>query len=159
MNENGNQNGNENLSDTEPDLNVRDTEEFDDPRRPLIRALRFGAYALIALTVISLMAWGNARDLPGIWGVLMGAAIGGGFVLATALTVLATSHSTPTATMAVVLGGWLLKMVVIILLLLWLRTMSFYDTTAFGVTTIAALVVALAAETFGIISTRVSYVS
>ena len=89
----------------------------------------------------------------------MGAAIGGGFVLATALTVLATSNSTPTATMAVVLGGWLLKMVVIILLLLWLRTMDFYDATAFGVTTIAALVVALAAETFGIISTRVSYVS
>lgn len=147
------------MSESEPDLAVQDTEEFDDPRRPLIRALRFGAYALLALTVISLMAWGNARDLPGIWGALMGAAIGGGFVLATALTVLATSRSTPTATMAVVLGGWLIKMVVLILLLLWLRSFDFYDTAAFGVTTIAALVVALAAETYGVISSRVSYIS
>ena len=143
----------------EPDLSVRDVSDVDDPRRPLIRALRFGAYALIALTVISLMAWGGTRDVPGIWGALMGAAIGGGFVLATALTVLATSNSTPTATMAVVLGGWLIKMVVLILLLLWLRGYDFYDPTAFGVTTIAALVVALAAETYGVISSRVSYIS
>lgn len=36
-------------------------------------------------------------------GVLMGVAIGGGLVLATAATVLATSNSTPSMTMAVVL--------------------------------------------------------
>lgn len=143
----------------EPDLTVRDTSDVHDPRWPLVRALRFGAYALVALTVISLMAWGGTRDVSGIWGSLMGAAIGGGFVLATALTVLATSNSTPTATMAVVLGGWLIKMVVLILLLMWLRSYDFYDPAAFGVTTIAALVVALAAETYGVVSSRVSYVS
>lgn len=143
----------------EPDLTVRDTSDVDDPRRPLVRALRFGAYALATLTVISLIAWGGTRDVSGIWGSLMGAAIGGSFVLATALTVLATSNSTPTATMAVVLGGWLIKVVVLILLLLWLRSYDFYDPTAFGVTTIAALVVALVAETYGVISSRVTYAS
>lgn len=142
-----------------PDLSVRDTAEFDDPRRPLVRALQVGGWALVAVTVVSLMVWGATRDLPGIWGALMGAAIGGGFVLATALTVLATSNSSPTATMAVVLGGWLVKMVVIVLLLLWLRTLDFYDPTAFGVTTIAALVVALGAETWGVITSRTAYVS
>ncbi|MCP1387315.1 hypothetical protein M5J20_03810 [Corynebacterium sp. TA-R-1] len=142
----------------QPDLTVRDTAEFEDHRRPLQRALKFGGWALVALTIISLMAWGATRDLPGIYGVLMGVGIGGGFVLATALTVLATSNSSPTATMAVVLGGWLVKMVVLVLLLLWLKGFDFYDGTAFGVTTIAALVVALAAETWGVITSRTAYV-
>lgn len=142
---------------TTPDLVVRDTAEFEDHRRPLVRALKAGGWALVVLTIVSLMGWGATRDLPGIWGVLMGVAIGGGFVLATALTVLATSNSSPTATMAVVLGGWLVKMVVIILLLLWIRGFDFYDQTAFGVTTIAALVVALAAEAWGTLTSRTTY--
>ena len=61
--------------------------------------------------------------------------------------------------MAVVLGGWLVKMVVLILLFVWLRNFNFYDSTAFGVTTLAALVVALAAEAWGVITTRTSYLS
>ena len=60
--------------------------------------------------------------------------------------------------MAVVLGGWLLKMVVLILVLLFIRELTFYNHLAFGVTTIAALVIVLAAEAWGVITTRVSYV-
>ena len=99
-----------------PNLEVRDTDEFTDQRLPIIRALKIAGGALAALTLVSLMAWGATRELPGIWGVLMGVAIGGGFVLATAVSVLATSNSSPSMTMAVVLGGWLVKMVVLILL-------------------------------------------
>ena len=67
------------------DLNVRDASEYTDQRRPIIRALKVAGGALVALTLISLMAWGATRDLPGIWAVLLGVAIGGGFVLATCL--------------------------------------------------------------------------
>lgn len=139
-------------------LNVEDVSDIDDPRRPLTRALCLGAWALVALTVLSLMAWGGVYGLQGIWGVLMGAAVGGGFVLLTALSVLATSGTSPTNTMAVVLGGWLLKMIVLILVLLFIRELTFYNHLAFGVTTIAALVIVLAAEAWGVITTRVSYV-
>lgn len=143
----------------EPDLTVRDTAEFEDQRRPLVRALKAGAWALVVLTVISLMAWGATRDLPGIWGVLLGVAIGGGFVLATAVGVLATSNTSITTTAAVIFGGWLIKIVVVMLLLLWLRGFDFYDTAAFGVTTIAALVVALMAEAWGVLTARTAYVN
>ena len=112
---------------------------------------------MLALTVVSLIGWGAARDLPGIFGVLLGVGIGGGFVLATAASVLATAKSSPTTTMAVVLGGWLVKMAVVVVLLLWLRGYDFYDHTAFGVTTIAALVVAVAAESWGVVTTRTAY--
>lgn len=128
-----------------------------DHRRPLVRALKVAGWALVALTVVSLMAWGAAREIPGIWAVLMGVAVGGSFVLLTAVSVLVTSNSSPNATMAVVLGGWLLKMGVLVLFLLWIRGFNFYDHKAFGVTTIAALVVALAAETWGVITTRTTY--
>lgn len=139
------------------ELRVNDTADFEDHRRPLVRALRAGGWALLALTVVSLIGWGAARDLPGIFSVLLGVGIGGGFVLATAASVLATAKSSQTTTMAVVLGGWLVKMAVVVVLLLWLRGYDFYDHTAFGVTTIAALVVAVAAESWGVVTTRTAY--
>lgn len=142
----------------EPDPAVGDVVGFEDHRRPLIRALKTGGGALVIVTVISLMVWGGMRELPGIWGVLLGAALGGGFVLLTAASVLLTSSTTPSTTMAVVLGSWLLKIIVLILALLWLRTMDFYDTAAFVTTVIIALVVVLASEVWGVVTTNVTYV-
>jgi len=90
--------------------------------------------------------------------VLLGAAIGGSFVLLTVVSVLATANTTPSTTMAVVLGSWLVKLLVLIGLLMWLRTMDFYDTPALAVTMIAALVVVLATEVWGIMTTQAMYV-
>lgn len=138
-------------------LEVNDANSMSDHRKPLVRALKVATWALVVLTVVALMGWGAARDLPGIWAALMGVAVGGSFVLLTAVTVLATSNSSPNATMAIVLGGWLLKMGVLVLFFLWIRGYDFYDHQAFGITTMAALVVALGAETWGLITTRTTY--
>lgn len=135
------------------------TSEYDDPRRPLLRAVRFGAIALVIITIGSLAVWGGVRDLPGIWGVLIGAAIGGGFVLLTAVSVLFTSSTNPATTGAVVLGGWLLKIVVLILVLALIRDMMFYDRMALLVTTVLALIAVLATEVWGVITARVTYVN
>ena len=135
------------------------TSEFDDPRRPLLRAVRFGSIALVALTIISLAVWGATRELPGIWGVLIGAAIGGGFVLLTAASVLFTSSTNPATTGAVVLGSWLLKIVVLIIVLVIIRDMQFYDRMALLVTLVLALIVVLATEVWGVITARVTYVN
>ena len=142
-------------------LNNQDdsTNNFDNPRVPLQRALRFGSIALAIITVVSLAIWGGVRGLPGIWGVLIGAAIGGGFVLITAASVLVTSKSTPSTTMAVVLGGWLLKVVLLIVVLMIIRDMDFYDTMAMFITVVLAMVAVLGTEVWGIITARVTYVS
>lgn len=137
---------------------AKDVPEYEDPQAPLKRALKLGSGALVVLTIVSLVAWGAVRDLPGIWGVLLGAAIGGSFVLLTVVSVLATANTTPSTTMAVVLGSWLVKLLVLIGLLMWLRTMDFYDTAALAVTMIAALVVVLATEVWGIMTTQAMYV-
>ncbi|MCZ9293996.1 hypothetical protein [Corynebacterium meitnerae] len=137
---------------------VENPAEFDDPQAPLKRALKLGGWALVVLTIVSLAVWGGMRDLPGIWGVLIGAAIGGGFVLLTVVSVLATSNTSPSTTMAVVLGSWTLKLVVLIAVLFVLRGMDFYDTAALGVTVILALIVVLGSEVWGIMTTRATYV-
>ncbi len=135
------------------------TSDYDDPRRPLLRAVRFGSIALVAITIVSLAVWGATRDLPGIWGVLIGAAIGGGFVLMTAASVLFTSSTNVATTGAVVLGSWLLKIVVLIIVLAIIRDMEFYDRMALLVTLVLALIVVLATEVWGVITARVTYVS
>ncbi len=146
-------------SETAEQSNSRHAEaSFDDPIRPLHRALRLGWWGLLVVGVLSLMGWGALRGLPGIYGVLMGAAIGGGFVLLTVLSVLLTSHTNPSTTAVVVLGSWLLKIVVLLGVMLLIRDLTFYDRTAFIVTVVAALIVVLGAETWGILTARVTYV-
>lgn len=123
------------------------------------RAVKLGGLALLVITVVSLAVWGGIRGLPGIWGVLVGAAIGGGFVLFTALSVLLTANTTPANTMAVVLGGWLLKVIVLVMVLLVIRDMDFYDTLALFVTVMLALFATLGTEVWAVVTSRVTYVS
>ncbi|WP_255550006.1 hypothetical protein [Corynebacterium sp. TAE3-ERU2] len=133
--------------------------QYDDPRRPLVRAMKMGSLALVAVTVLSVLLWWLIRDLPGVWGVLLGAAIGGGFVLLTVLSTLLTSHTSPEMTGVVVLGGWLVKIVVLIIVLWALRDLTFYDPIALVVTTIAALVIVLGAEVWAIMTTKVTTIN
>ncbi|WP_293952157.1 hypothetical protein [uncultured Corynebacterium sp.] len=142
-----------------PDISAPpELSEFDDHRRPLQRAVKLGTVALVVLTIISLAVWGGLRDLPGIWGVLIGAALGGGFVILTALSVLITSNTDAATTGAIVLGSWLLKIVVLIIVLVVIRDMQFYDTVALFVTVILALIVVLAMEVWGVMTSRVTYI-
>ncbi|WP_314535122.1 hypothetical protein [uncultured Corynebacterium sp.] len=143
------------------DLGVqeRDQHDYDDHRRPLVRALRLGSSALLVVTIVSLMSWGGYQGLPGIWGVLIGAAIAGGFLLVTVASVLLTASTTPTTTGAVVLGTWLMKVIVVLMVLVLIRDLTFYSHVAFFVTLLVALIVVLATEAYGVITSRVTYLS
>lgn len=140
-------------------LQERDQHDYDDHRRPLVRALRLGSSALLVVTIVSLMSWGGYQGLPGIWGVLIGAAIAGGFLLVTVASVLLTASTTPTTTGAVVLGTWLMKVIVVLMVLVLIRDLAFYSHVAFFVTLLVALIVVLATEAYGVITSRVTYLS
>jgi len=140
-------------------LQERDQHDYDDHRRPLVRALRLGSSALLVVTIVSLMSWGGYQGLPGIWGVLIGAAIAGGFLLVTVASVLLTASTTPTTTGAVVLGTWLMKVIVVLMVLVLIRDLTFYSHVAFFVTLLVALIVVLATEAYGVITSRVTYLS
>ena len=140
-------------------LQERDQHDYDDHRRPLVRALRLGSSALLVVTIVSLMSWGGYQGLPGIWGVLIGAAIAGGFLLVTVASVLLTASTTPTTTGAVVLGTWLMKVIVVLMVLVLIRDLTFYSHVAFFVTLLVALIIVLATEAYGVITSRVTYLS
>lgn len=124
----------------------------------LRKAVRFGALALAVLAVVSAAAWTAIDGTPGLWGALMGAAVGGAFVLTTAIVVIATAHSAPQTTAAVVLGTWLVKLLAAMGIVAVLSRFDFYSRPAFAVTVIAALIVVLAVETWAILKTRAPYV-
>ena len=146
-------------SKNELGVQERDQHDYDDHRRPLVRALRLGSSALLVVTIVSLMSWGGYQGLPGIWGVLIGAAIAGGFLLVTVASVLLTASTTPTTTGAVVLGTWLMKVIVVLMVLVLIRDLTFYSHVAFFVTLLVALIVVLATEAYGVITSRVTYLS
>lgn len=143
---------------TEKNSTTDSVSKFDDARAPLLAALRAGTIALIGMTVLSLLVWGGKYGMPGIWGVLLGAGIGGAFVLLTVITVLATARTSPTTTGAVVMGGWLLKIVVLIAVLVLIRNLEFYHHMTFFITVVVALVVTLGAEVWGMSQSNLTYV-
>lgn len=132
---------------------------MSDPRWPLLKAARLGGIAILCLAVLSLLAWGGQSGMRGVWGALIGSIIGGAFVLLTIVSVLITSRTNPQTTMAVVMGTWLLKIVVVLLVLVVLKNMYFFDHLALAVTAIAALIVGLVSETWGVLTARVTYIA
>lgn len=124
----------------------------------LRRAVRLGALGLVALMVVSALVWWLVDGTPGLWGALIGAAIGGVFVLLTAIVVIATARTTPQVTGAVLLGTWLLKLIVAIAVVAGLKSLDFYSHPALSVTIVVAMVVVLAVETVAVLRTDAPYV-
>lgn len=131
---------------------------YEDHSLPLKRGLRLGIRALIIATIASLVLWGAIAGLPGLSGVLLGAGIGGSFVLFTAVSVLLTANTTPSTTMAVVLGSWLLKITLLVLVLFAIRDLDFYHTVSLFVTVVVVLILTLGTEVWAIVTSKVTFV-
>lgn len=134
------------------------TDEVPSSTDGLRIALRLGAIGLALLTVISLTVWWMVDGMPGFWGALIGAAIGGFFVLTTAIVTVATAGTNPQTTAVVLLGTWLLKILVAIVVVASIQDLDFYSDRSFALTIVLALVVVLGCETWGVLKTRTPYV-
>nr|WP_206040302.1 hypothetical protein [Rhodococcus sp. HNM0563] len=129
-----------------------------DSAAPMRAAVRYGVLGLLALTVIASVIGYFVADLPGVWGALIGAAVGGGFILFTALGVLLTAKLPAMTAGAVLLGTWLLKLILAIVVMVLLEPLDFYDKGALVLTIVFALIIVLGAETYGVLSQRALYV-
>lgn len=121
-------------------------------------AVRHGFIGLVVLAVAASVVAGLLVGLPGVWGALLGAAVGGGFVLFTAVVILATANSEPTTLAAVLLGSWLLKLILAIVVMIVLRGMDFYNRATFVAVIALAVIGLLALETRAVLRTNVAYV-
>jgi hypothetical protein len=129
-----------------------------DPSAPLRAAVRLGGAGAVVLAVVSCVVGYLVRGTPGLWGALVGSAIAVGFVLFTAGSVLFTARLEPAMSGVVLLGGWLVKLLLLIAVLAVLRGLGFYDRTTLVVVVVVAAVGVLGLETAAVVRTRVPYV-
>ncbi|GCD19756.1 hypothetical protein ACFO3K_04185 [Cellulomonas algicola] len=90
-------------------------------------ALRDTLLLLGALTVLGVGIGWLVAGLPGVWGALIGVGLALVFSGTTVVSMLATSHSSPQKMAAVVMGAWLGKVIVVIVVLALLRDLDFYS--------------------------------
>ncbi len=104
-----------------------------DAARAVFRtALRDILVVVAALAVVGILVGYLISGVPGVWGAVLGVAMTIVFSGTTVISMLKTADANPTTTAAVVLGSWLAKMLVLILVLALLRQFDFYDKFVLG---------------------------
>ncbi|HMO11116.1 MAG TPA: hypothetical protein PKB06_06355 [Actinotalea sp.] len=96
-------------------------------RAVLRRALRNLLLLLAALTVLGVLVGWSTAGTAGVWGAVIGAAIALVFSGTTVLSHLRTADAPVTTTGAVILGAWLVKILLVVVVLAVLRGQDFYD--------------------------------
>ncbi|WP_369369572.1 hypothetical protein AB1046_12155 [Promicromonospora sp. Populi] len=96
-------------------------------RAMLRTAARDGLILVGVLAVLGSVIGYFVAGLPGVWGALVGAALAGVFSGATVVSMMLTVGKGAVSMGAVVMGGWLVKMVFLVAVLAVLSRQDFYD--------------------------------
>ncbi|WP_433599473.1 hypothetical protein ACQPXH_28105 [Nocardia sp. CA-135953] len=129
------------------------------PDAPLKAALRYGVIGSAVLVVVSVAIASAVAGLSGLWGALLGAAIGGGFILTTAAVVLFGAKLPASTAGLVMLVSWVGKLLVAMIVIAVLQRFDFYDRMALFLTVVGSLLIVLGAETYGVLRQKVPYVN
>lgn len=125
---------------------------------PMRRVLRIGAVAsAIALPVAALVGFLLA-GAPGAWGALIGMGLAVAFFGITVVVALLTARMDPTQLAMWVLGSWLIKVILLIVVLAPLRGAEFYSRPALFLSLLVGTLGTLLLEARVITTTRVPYV-
>ncbi|SDS30437.1 hypothetical protein SAMN04489860_1254 [Paraoerskovia marina] len=127
-------------------------------RRVFRAALRDVLVMLAGLTVLGVAVGALVAGLPGVWGALLGVGVAVIFSVTTVWTMYRTADSTPTTMAAVVMGGWLVKMVLVVVALVALRQADFYDKYVFAVVLLVGAVASAYVDYRAVERGRVPYV-
>ncbi|MEG3614232.1 hypothetical protein [Isoptericola haloaureus] len=106
----------------------RSFEEVQSSERTMLRrALRSTLLLVGALVVLGGLVGWFVAGAAGVWGALVGAGLAAFFCATTIWSMLRTVGKSPTAMAAGVMGAWLAKIVVLLVVLVLLRGADFYD--------------------------------
>ncbi|MFR9753420.1 hypothetical protein ACL02S_20630 [Nocardia sp. 004] len=128
------------------------------PDAPLRAALRYGLFGLGVLVALAVGLGAAVSGSSGVWGALLGAAIGGGFILTTAAVVLFGAKLPPSTAGLIMLVSWVGKVLVALIVVAILQRFEFYDRVVLFLTVVGALIIVLGAETYGVVRQKVPYV-
>lgn len=127
-------------------------------RQAAIRAAVFGLLAWLIITVIGIRIGDAVDGSAGFWGSALGAIVAGLFFSVTAVIAVTTTKMGPDKLGFVILGSWLLKIVILMGVLAWLRTEDFYSRPFFFAVLVIQTMVLLALEAVILTRAKVPYV-
>ncbi|MBZ2196313.1 hypothetical protein [Occultella gossypii] len=137
------------------DKYIRTAAVLDLIKKVLRRLLLAGAAIAVVGAVVGLLAAG----LPGLWGALVAVAIGVLFTATTVAALYLVAGRGPELLQVVLLGGWIVKMGLLALVLLWLREQDFYSLPVFLVTLFVQVIASLVVELYTVVTAKIPYVS
>ncbi len=132
---------------------------------PLLRRiLRYGAILAVGVALVGGVVGLVVAGGPGLVGALLGAVASALFLALTAVSVLVAGRATHgdllhPAFFAIVLGSWILKFVLFLVLGLWLRDQEWLQPVAFFVAVIVSVVGSLVVDVVAIQRSRMPYAS
>ena len=122
-------------------------------------ALKKGFYAWTVLTAVSVITGSALYEIPGAWGGLLGGLLAGSFFAVTAVVAAKTANMDTQYLGFAVLGSWLLKIILLISVLFWLRSQEFYNRPMFFVTLLIETIALLILEAVLVSRAPVPYVT
>jgi hypothetical protein len=124
---------------------------------PMRRVLRIGLIAsLVALPVAVLIGY-LVAGAAGAWGAAIGMGIAVGFFTITVGVALGTAGMDATALGASVLGSWLIKMILLLVVLALLRDADFYSRPVLFISLLVGTIGTLVLEALVVTRTQVPY--
>lgn len=126
-------------------------------RKPMTAVLRWGtAGSIVAMVLAAGIGWLVAGS-EGAWGGVLGIVIPVAFFSITVIVALVTLRVNPAIFGAAILGSWLVKIILLIVVLALLSGADFYSRPVFFVAFVIGTVGYLLTEAFIVIKTRVPY--
>jgi hypothetical protein len=130
----------------------------------LRRALAWGGLLAAIILVVSAVLGLVVAGVPGLLGALIGTLMAVVFMGITAASILLANRFAGSdlfvgAFFGIVLGGWLLKFIVFIVLVVLLRDASWLDTTVLFLSLVAGVIASLVVDVLVVAKSRLPYVS
>ena len=124
----------------------------------LRRALIFGGWFALLLAAVGALAGFFVAGVAGIVSALIGAAMAGVFLGITAGSILLASRYDVIAFFGIVMGAWLLKFVIFLVLALALRDQPWIDARVMFLTLVVGVVGTLVVDMVVVAKSRMPYV-
>lgn len=122
-------------------------------------ALRATLTMLVVLTVVGVGVGALVAGMPGVWAALLGVGVTLIFSGTTIASMLYTADKGPNTTMAVLLGGWIAKMAVLVVILAVLGQLDFYHHLVFAVIVLVGVIGSAALDMRSVIRGREPYIN
>lgn len=122
------------------------------------KAARVGLLAWFGLTILGTAIGYVISGTSGLWGSGLGALVAGLFFAVTAVVAVKTTKLGPDVLGFVILGSWLLKIVILMGILAWLRSQDFYSRPFFFAVLLVQTMVLLVLEAAILTRAKVPYV-